>query len=271
MFGRRIIVTAAGLLITEGRIRVTVERDNDRTSDSATVELWNLDRATERVIDSRSERVSVQAGYDDTGVGLLFEGQTQEVHRERRTNGGVSRVTTIECGDLTRSVAAVGTVAALGGVSARSYAGPERLDRIVADFAADIGLPVEGLDTLPSGATVTDWTYSGQATDGLGALLASVGCGFYEDDGVLRVRRRGSSTRRGAPGFVVSEATGMIGSPTPTDEGCEVTMFLQPAIQRGSLLRVVSESVNGDFGTVAFRHSADNWEGRFSTWAEARA
>jgi len=101
--------------------------------------------------------------------------------------------------------------------------------------------------------------------------LGSVGCSFYEDDGVLRVRRRGSPGRAGAPGFVVSEGSGMIGSPTPTDEGCEVTMFLQPAIQRGSLLRVVSESVNGDFSCVALRHDADNWEGRFITWAEARS
>ena len=141
---------------------------------------------------------------------------------------------------------------------------------VAADLIADTGLSVGSLSAIPDGVTVAGWAFSGHAPDALGSLLRSVGCSFYADGDVVQVRRVGAPSRGDAPGFLVTPQTGMVGSPKDTDEGVEVTMLLNPAIEIGSGLRIRGANTDGDFVVVAFGHRGDNWQGRFVTTAETR-
>ena len=267
-FGRRIIVTVAGLLISEHRMAVAVNRRADRSADDGTADIYNLARSTEQQIYDRGGLITVEAGYD-TQVGLIFEGSVQRVERARRTSGSVARITRVHLSD---GIHTPGTDrgAALGGVASRSYDGPVAVRQIAADLVADTGLSAGSLAAIPAGVTVSGWAFSGQASDGLGALLHSVGCSFYADGDVVQIRRAGSPSRGDAAGFLISAETGMVGSPKDTDEGVEVTMLLNPAVDIGSGLRIVSDDTNGDFVVVSLSHRTDNWEGSSLTTCETR-
>ena len=267
-FGRRIIVSVAGLLISQHRLGFTINRRSDRTADDGTVDIYNLARPTEQQIFDRGREISVEAGYGGQ-VGLIFEGRSQRVERVRRVSGGVARITRVHLSDALHTPAPAGG-RPIGGVTSRSYAGAQPVRQVAADLMADAGLAAGALDAIPASADVTNWAYTGQATDALGALLRSVGCAFWADGAVIQVRRQGAASRGDAPGFLISAETGMIGSPKDTDEGVEVAMLLNPAIQLGSGLRVVSVNTNGDFVVVELTHLGDNWEGRFVTTCQAR-
>ena len=97
-FGRRIIVTVAGLLITDHRIGLVVNRRVSRSKDDGTVDIYNLARSTEQQIYDRGGLISVEAGYE-TQVGLVFEGSVDRVERARRTSGGIARITRVHLSD----------------------------------------------------------------------------------------------------------------------------------------------------------------------------
>ena len=46
-----------------------------------------------------------------------------------------------------------------------------------------------------------------------------------------------------------------------TDEGAELSVFLNPAITLGSLITLESESLEGQWKVVGIRVAADNWSG----------
>lgn len=268
-FGRVLVVEVAGLVITRPRISVRVTLDNDNTQDTGSVAIYNLAPGTEDQIFERAKSIKVLGGYRGR-IGTLFEGATQRVQRRRVTTAGVTRMTVIDLGNLTRAGSPVDGVAALGGVTARSYAGPQNVRAIARDLAADAGLAVGPLDAIPAAATATNWAWSGAASDALTALVGAVGCGWYEDGGQLRVRRRGSPAQPDRGIWLLSPQTGLVGAPTPTDEGAQCRVLLNPGIARGARVRLASDTLEGEFTTVTVRHSADNWEGRFVTDLELR-
>ena len=51
-----------------------------------------------------------------------------------------------------------------------------------------------------------------------------------------------------APTFVhvISEASGMIGSPAPTEKGVKFKTLLDPSIVQNQRVRIQSEAINGD-------------------------
>ena len=246
-FGRVVAVRVAGLVISSPRIWFEVGRSADRTSDRATVEIYNLASGTQEQVYERAGPVSLSAGYEGM-VGELFSGQVQHVRQPRRVGAGVARITRIECGDLNRSINAVSGVQPLGGMTSRSYDGPESLRGVLRDLASDMGLTLGPLDAVPD-TTVSNWSFAGEAADAVTVLLGAVGRSWWEDGGVLRVRRRGDAGQSDAPRFLVSPGSGLIGAPVPTDEGCEIVTFLNPGLRVGSFVRLESDTKIGDYTT----------------------
>lgn len=266
---RRIVVNVADLIITDLRITVSLTVDASNSQDPGDVAIYNLARDTESQIFDRGKEIVVSAGYEGE-VGVIYEGQMQRVQRVRRRSGGIARVTQIKLGTLTRSPVAVRGVQPLGGVTARSYAGSESVRRIAADLIGDMGLDAATLNAIPASATALNWAWTGAASDALTGLLSAHRLGWYEDSGQIRVRRRGSAAQPDGGHWLVTPATGLVGSPTDTDEGVRVELFLNPAVRRGDRVELESENTAGDYTVVAISHQADNWEGKFTTGLELR-
>ena len=267
-WGRVLRVSVAGIGVTDARITVNIELTSGASQDTGTVDLYNLNPARESHIRDHADAIVVEGGHRAT-FGLLFAGRVQRVRRVRSTSGGVSHITRIHLGDQTR--ANVRRAVGVSAVTSRSYAGAQPVRAIAADLAGDLGLLSGPFDAIPAEATVLDWTFAGSTVDGLNQLLGTVDAGWYDDDGQLRVRRRGLSEQPDRRGLLLTPETGLIRTPAVTDEGAEVTMWLNPGLRRGTRVRVRSASLQGDWSVVGLRHQADNWTGPFITWADLRA
>ena len=272
LYDRQIIVEVAGLTVRELAIAFDVNRQVDGSQKDSQVTIFNLSPENEERIYKRPDKVRLQAGYPDT-VAIIYEGPIERVKRARKD---LSRQTIIKLGD------SVHAADRLGGVISTSWAGPVNIRQLVGYIVRAIvlsrdptpagiraSLPLGPLDAIPADATYTDWVWSGPAAPALTALLRRVQCVWFEEDGIIRINKVGQP-QADAPDITVSPSTGMIDRPIETDEGAECYMLLNPAVKLGCRIRLESQTITGNYKTVALKHSGDNWKGRFTTWVELR-
>ena len=124
LYGRHISVAVAGLVISNPRINVQVERQADQTQTTGTVKIYNLSAARGQQIYNRGSAITIEVGYPGT-VATIFDGQLQRVLHPRQN---LARVTHIELGD------GVHERDRLGGTSSRSYDGPVTVRQIAQRF-----------------------------------------------------------------------------------------------------------------------------------------
>ena len=262
LYGRKIRVEVAGLIIEAPRLTVSVDRQSDDTQAKASITVYNLRETNETAIYERGGPIMVAAGYGER-VDTIFSGTVQRVIRERQSMEALVR---IQAGDQVHSASK------LRGVTCRTYDGPVAVRQIVTDIVRlDLRLFVGPLDAIPAGATRTDWSWSGASDEALKNLLRALSLYFFEDDFFVRIGG-GDMAQADAPMVSVHGPTEVIEKPIVTDEGAEVRLFMRPEVQKGSTLTVVdSPTLSGDWRVVALRHNADNWSGPFETWCDLRA
>lgn len=267
LFGRRIIVRVAGLVITQPRISGRIERQADQTQTTGEIKIYNLAPGHNRQIYERGGEITVEAGYPET-LASIFEGQMQRV---RPGDDDLAHVTHITLGDTVHSKGS------LGAFTNRSYDGPVLVRQILHDLVTDLNdhsetdrvLTLDISRDIPKGTTLTDFAWAGASTDALTAILKNLDLRWFEDDGIIRVAPQGRPVHTTAT-VTISPDTGMIESPEITDDGIEVLSFLNPLVRIGSRIILRSATVNGVFRAVGLRHDFDNWEGAFSTWTDLR-
>ena len=260
LYRRTIRVAVADLMITRPRIRVDIERQADQTQVTGEALIFNLAPERAEQIYQRAGPITIEAGYPGT-ITQLFDGVVQRV---MRAQDDLRHVTRIVLGDQVHGGER------LGAVTTRSYDGPVLVRDIVVDIVgADMGMTVGPLDAIPADATVTNFMWAGPSSDALTVVLRRVDCNWFEDDGLIRFRALDTS-QPDLFDLTVSPDTGLIRSPTPTDEGMELLMFLNGGARIGTKVNLRSERVSGVYRVVGLRHEADNWEGPFNTWLDLR-
>ena len=251
---------AEALRIEDLLIRFRIRRESTDTPADGYVEVLNLTTASEQRIRQRGERVRLEAGYGGE-YALLFDG---DVRRVERIRGDVDRGVKIHVGgNVTKQRAAIFN---------RTYEGTVAVSTIFLDAAQTIGLDVGPLDLIPSDAQLTDFAFQGPTRVLLYLLLHPHGLRYYEDDGVIRITKRGESTDDRPDGVLVNENTGMIGTPTVTDDGVRVRTLIDPRLRLDTRMRVESELVDAGarWKIVGVTHQGDNREGAFETIVEGR-
>ena len=285
LFRRRVEVLigddAEALSIKDLLIGFELERKADSTPAAGEIAIYNLNESNETRIRERGRRVRLSAGYMDGRYGLLFDGDVRRVDRER---DNLNRITRIQIGGQTmRRTGAFVKIAVEPGEPIRDI-----FARAVKEGFPNLTLGP--LDFIPADAVEEDgYTVHLKAGVVMTGILP-VELRWYEDNGVIRITKRGESAddRRGENVVVVSERTGMIGSPSVTDEGIVVKTLIDHRIGLDTRLRIESavleraasgdaaneraiEETSGEWKVVALRHSGDNREGEFVTEAELRA
>ena len=255
-----VVVDVAGLQIRQPRIRVEIDRQIDHTQDKGVCTIYNLQPSHEQQIQDRGGAITIQAGYPQT-IATLYDGTVQRVRRPRE---GLARLTRIDLGD------AVHSADRLSGIHCASYRGHVLVTEIVRRIIRQMGLVAGPLDAIPPPATYKDWYWGGaSAASALDVILRTVSCTWWNDDGVIRINRRGTVQSDISPVEITPE-NGLVGIPTITDEGAEARMFLNPAVRVGGVLSIRSESLAGTWKVVGLQHNADNWGGKFETFADLR-
>ena len=250
-------VTVAGLVIQHVKIELDVHRETSPTSLTGHVAMYNLrPEHADRIYEHRAA-ITIEAGYQGN-LSMLAIGRVQRVEKAR---DGVDRITKCLLDPITRS---------RPGLSSRSYEGAVSVRQVATDLVADFEEPLNlgTLDAIPAAAFVEDYVVDGPTDKGLSDLLAPHAVTWYCDDDYVRFNRAGYVQ----PGLVLhlDADTGLISSPTITDDGAEATSLIEPRARPGGVVEITSEALTGAYKSVKVSHIGDNYDGELLTHYDLR-
>ena len=251
--GQRIVTVEDAM-----RIAFVIRKDSNQATQTSNVSIYNLAPPTASVIHLQGDSVRLEAGYEGNPLGLLFEGEIlpDRINHDRTA---LERITTIGLGNA--------HAARTMTIFSRSY-DRTTVRQIAQDIVAELGIPLDAnsLALLPTD-TVADWSFAGLAEDALTELLEPRGIRWYIVDCEMRFA---NAEQAAIPAvFVLSEQTGMIGTPSPTDTGVRAKMVLNPDVELDQLVRVRSQYLNGQYAVTSVVHRGDTWEGEWATEIQA--
>ena len=262
LFDRRVRVVIHRLEVTELRVAFNISRSLRKNPNTCEVRIWNLNADHRRQLqEQKSIPLRLEAGYvSPPGLGaaassalsaigissppksqlpVLFDG---DLRRAFTTREGGDLITTLSSGDGERK-----------GQSQRikvSYRPGLRVRKLLTDLAKSAGVGIgnilSAVGALADFEISTGTAVSGSALDQLDDILAGAGFEMSVQNGDLQVLGGG----QGLPGTLVelSEETGLIDTPEPGSDGkIKVRALLQPGLEPGRLVKLVSENVNGIF------------------------
>lgn len=229
------------LVITELKIEFEITKTLTKDPNKASVTVTNLNEKNRNLITSgKYSRIALKVGYGDD-LRTLFYGR---IDIAENTKSGVDILTKLTCNDGQDDYRnAIMSVSLAKGAT----------DRDVLNHAtASMTDTAKGSQTLTNERRLP----RGKVLHGLTRnVLSSVAKNHDADwsiqDGQLVVLPKTHALANNE-GFLISESTGMIGSPHRTNDGLEVMCFLNNMMRIGQLCRVVSalSEYNGDFKII---------------------
>lgn len=251
------------------RMTFQIEKHLGSEPNKSEITITNLAEVSRSAIERKPLHVRLEAGYDGE-YAQLFVG---DLRYGSSTLDGVDWMTRLEVGDGDRAYNHARVK--------RSYKSGVSKSTVLQDIAKSMGLRVptsladarELLEQYATGVTL-----QGPSRAEMDRLLKSSGMSWSVQDGKLQVLR--STDVRSDRAFVVSQDTGMIGSPeygAPKKPGespvLSVRMLLAPEVFPGGriLLQSKNKSINGTFRVERVVHTGDtDPRGPWETEVEAK-
>lgn len=247
---------AAGLLFEQEDFTGATKSYKGSKPNEAQVTIHNLSEATIAQLEAPGQVLQIQAGT--SYVGQLFIGSVAK-RGVATKNDLPNRTTTITARDGRRVYR--DTMASV------SYPPNTAVAVVVQDLlklATAQGMALGTGSVFPTDVFPAGWAHQGKWRQALTEILAPRGLYWTIQGHVIYVLNEAST----APGNVplLTPHTGLIGSPTRTDKGCDITSVLNAAIIAGRGLQVTSQFFDGLYRAAVVEH-------RFSrdglTWTTA--
>lgn len=245
MFGRVMelhfgVPGQTGRRVTGLRMAAHVEMDRSSTANRAVITVWGASDATAGAVQQEGVVVRLLAGHRDSGVRQIFTGRPIKHGVKPTLDNGNQRVLVIEATDAGVDIA--GAHVTLARATASSAAA------VLTDLTSQLGLPL-GEVALPDDVA---WPYgvnlTGPVGDALDRIVAATGGDWFVRDGALYVLGAGRGVTEEASVYSTTEPLrNLVGEPTPTKEGVEVTVLCDPAMRPGRPFTVHSERVTGTY------------------------
>lgn len=194
----------------------------------------------------RANSVTVRAGDDENGVGVVFTGTIKEAWADASNPPDVEFTVSAFTGGLD----------AVRPVAPTSYNGPVAVDVALSSIAAQM-VPPRTLEN--SGVqTILDSPYlPGTLRDQALAVARAARCDMLIDDNVIAIWPSGQA--RGVLSLDLSPETGLVGYPQFTQNGIALTALYTPSLVFGQKVKVTSAlgAANGEWQVAAVQHSLD--------------
>lgn len=263
--GRVCEINVGGLRVESLRVGFTIDKTTKREPNTAELAVYNLSRAHRADLETgygkvrmrgtqlKAIPVRVSAGYQGTGMSLLFYGQLREVFSRPERDG--SWVTVLRSGDGDHATRARATYGFRPGVS---------MARVVEELTKEMGI---GLGNAPKqlagaqlaglGATIgRGAAFEGAAGEQLDAVLRSAGLEWSIQDNALSVTPIGKSID--SQGVLLTPQTGLIDVPTTDEKGnLQARALLLPGLVPGRRVKVRSSTVQGVWRMERVRYTGD--------------
>lgn len=244
------------------RVEFEVEKTTEKNSNSTNIKVYNLNPDHIKFLESKKCKVQLRAGYgrDGSACKLIFAGNVTST-TTTRDNGNVC--TEIEAYDGYDSITNVDFNL--------SYKSTIDSKKIYEQIASNMGAAIEFADDLKFKQFPSGFAFVGKPKAGLEKVAVFNGHKWTIQNEIVQVTNPNSPIKNEA--FVLAKDTGMIDVPKQYTEGedksketgWEVNCFMNPGINVGSIVKIESKELNGEFLVKKLSHSGCNLDGDWLT------
>lgn len=197
-------------------------------------------------IDNRNNTITVEAGTDDDGLAVVYQGTIAEGWMDPNGMPDVAFVI----------MARTNGMAAFKPMPPTSYKGSVEIALAFQGFATQLGLRFENSGV--SGVIANPY-FHGELREQIRQLAETAHCAWTIDSNTLAVWVRDGS-RSGDQIPIIAADTGMVGSPVRTQDGFTVKSLFNPSIQYGSSILVESlvTQANGIWAVFSLVHDLES-------------
>jgi hypothetical protein len=224
-----------GLDLSDLHFRFTVRGADVETPNTMVVRVYNLADSTRQTIIDEFDQVSLQAGYKNSSVGIIFTGGIKQFKKGRESNVDSFLEITAADNDLGYNFGFVNTTLAAGATHAD----------IVNRCAAAMGVKVDpaALALAATGGVLP----RGRVLFGLARVMMrevaeTLGARWSVQNGTLVLISQTSFLPSQA--VLLNSQSGLIGTPEATEDGVEIRCLLNPLLQVGCPIQIANDLVN---------------------------
>lgn len=268
--GASIKINEGGTNLHDLKIAFSITKGISSTQNAAEIKIWNLSQSSRNALGKELDDVILEAGYlppeGGGNVSIIFKGQIRDVEHSR---DGADIITTLSCGE--------GDKAFRNSMISKTYKAGTKVKDVLEDIYKEF--EKEGVSKgewkLPEDTTDFKKPYTVCGTCKREADLLSRSKDFYWSiqNGTMEV----------IPGdgyigsiVMINSQTGLVDTPTITDNGIKFKALLNPAIRPNRRVRVESQTLemnaeNGEYRVGQCNYSGDNREGDFVVSVEAES
>lgn len=231
-------------VITDLRINFEITKSILSFPNLCRLNIYNPSGDTLAALQKKFTKVILNAGYEGD-IRLLFKGDIRNVYQSR---SGVDRLVTIYAGDGERDW----QNATFNKTFTENVTVSSAIQEVLKTFKE---VTLGAIGGLPEVADkLRGQTLSGSSKDILDELASEYGFNWNIQDGEV-ITTPAESPLEGDEAVVVSAATGMVGTPTITEIGANVSTLLNPRLLPNRAFKI--ESVNADIqlGNLFFRQA----------------
>ncbi len=245
-FGRKCIlqvIDGDGVEHTIDSLRMTFEIEESLTGfpGLAKIQVYNLSRARVTKWQEKGLSVTLRVGYGTERPVKIFEGSIRNVMHTRQAEDSI---TEIYAADALRAFD--------DAFHSSSYAGGASLEGIVRSICASMEVEPGSLSVLSGKRIYSPLTLSGKCSTILKELAVAFDFYWAIQGGVMFVIDKNGNLDTEEL-VVINKNTGMIGSPTLTEIGAEVTILINPLVRPFRLIQIESADPLINIGNLQFR------------------
>ena len=244
-FGRKIFLKIGDLEIADLRVNFKIEKSLVGYPNLGNIKIYNLSETSRNNIETQFKDIEFSAGHE-TPV-LIFKGQIVNVVHQKF---GVDWVSEIFGGDATQALAdsTINKTLAPGATTEKIF------DELVGQLDGVTKGVTDGLSNCLSGkkSLLRSLQLSGGVKAWLDAIAEQCGFDYSVNDGIIETTTENQPLTDVAP-IIISQGTGMIGSPERTEIGINVRTLLDPNLKLARRIQVkaISQAIN--IGNLNFR------------------
>lgn len=233
LFGRRyrVIVgtNCSGLDVSQLRCTFNIEKSMAETANYSEITIYNLSPQTENTIIKTGHRVILEAGYEGSQYGLIFDGDIVQPLRDKE-DGTTYRLTLVsQDGDKFLN----------GGIINSSYRAGQTPRTIASEVTSKATNSIELAsisENLEDKKLARGKVVFGLARDYLHQIANTEQAAFYVNDGKVNIIKATDLPT----GRVIdlSPTTGLVGTPEQTEDGIKAKCLLNPLLNLNSFVHI---------------------------------
>lgn len=231
------------LSLKDLRIAFEIKKSNVSYPNLAKIQIYNLSFQTRNLIKKEFTNIIVNAGYVGQ-MQLIFSGNIKNVYHRI---DGVDTITEIYAGD--------GDIAWQDGIANITFGAPMTLREMVIILGTtlpgiDYGA-LEGLDQPRN--SDRPYTFSCATRVALDELGATYNFSWSIQNGLLETWPKNDAITAQSTAFAINAGSGMVGSPTVTEIGANVTTLINPLVLPNRWIYIQAASSNVALGNPYFQ------------------